>query len=194
MLFLLFCFFCLTAYKSMPYSLHTHSTAPEGSMWLVGFTPKQDNRLRFSLSQRWKVLRLTPAASANSYLYALFMYFFYLWYEGTNKPTYAREKQQKTQIIAHKTDRIGQRVTAPLQDVVPLQWNYKIHCEPASARDSKNPDFALLSLKRSLAWFKNEPQLGAQLAEANSRIRSCPSPDLPQRGGEEVKKQPNLNS
>ena len=41
--------------------------------------------------------------------------------------------------------------------------------------------------------FKNTPQLGAQPAEANSRIRNGPSPDLPQRGGEEAKKQPNLN-
>ena len=33
------------------------------------------------------------------------------------------KEQQKTQIIVHKTDRLGQRVSAPFQDVVPLQWN-----------------------------------------------------------------------
>ena len=52
----------------MPYSRQIHSTARGGSIFVVGFTPRRDRGSVFSLSQRRKVLSLTPAALASSYL------------------------------------------------------------------------------------------------------------------------------
>ena len=57
----------------MPYSSHTHFTALGGSILLFGFTPNCSRCELFSLSQRQKVVRLTPAASARSDLYMLFI-------------------------------------------------------------------------------------------------------------------------
>ena len=60
-------------YKSMPYSLHTHATARGGNNWPRGLAPNSANLLRLLLNQRRKVLQLTPAAFASSFLYIAFM-------------------------------------------------------------------------------------------------------------------------
>ena len=60
-------------YMSIPYCLQIHSTALGGSIFDLRFTPNRANWQRFSFIHRQKVVRLTPAASANSVLYALFM-------------------------------------------------------------------------------------------------------------------------
>ncbi len=60
-------------YKSMPYSLHTHATARGGNNWPRGLAPNSANLLRLPLNQRRKVLQLTPAAFASSFLYIAFM-------------------------------------------------------------------------------------------------------------------------
>ena len=73
LLILLKCLTPIDAHKSMPYSLQTHSTALGGKSWLRGLAPNSAILLRLSLSQRRNVSRLTPAASANSYLYIAFM-------------------------------------------------------------------------------------------------------------------------
>lgn len=62
----------------MPYSSHTHFTALGGSILLFGFTPNCSRCELFSLSQRQKVVRLTPAASARSDLYMLFIVLIFL--------------------------------------------------------------------------------------------------------------------
>ena len=83
---------------------------------------------------------------------------------------------------------------------------YEINLIYARKRTTKNTDnraqnrqtrtkgvSALPRCRTFAVEFKNTPQLGAQPAVTNSRIRNGPSPDLPQRGGEEAKKQPNFN-
>ena len=60
-------------HKSMPYSLHTHATARGGNNWLRDLAPNSANLLRLPLNQRRKVLQLTPAAFASSFLYIAFM-------------------------------------------------------------------------------------------------------------------------
>ena len=65
----------------------------------------------------------------------------------------------------------------------------------AQNRQTRTKGVSALPRCRTFAVeFKNTPQLGAQPAVTNSRIRNGPSPNLPQRGGEEAKKQPNFNS
>jgi len=91
--------------QSMPYCRQIHLTALGGSMWLVGFTPKRDNLFRFCPSHRWNVLRLTPAASASSYLYALFIVFLFA-YKGTKK---AREMQINLYLFSLPSETVARR-------------------------------------------------------------------------------------
>ena len=64
--------------KSIPYCLQIHSTALGGKIFVVAFTPKLARASRLLESHRRKVLLLTPAASASSYLYTLFIAFIFL--------------------------------------------------------------------------------------------------------------------
>ena len=176
-LFPVFGLFGLFAYKSMPYSWHIHSTARGGRSLVLGLTPNRANWQRFSFIHCQKVVRLTPAASANSVLYALFMVLSFD-YKGTKK---TRDMQVKMLLFSYPSAIVARRsqgrkiieickgnhekntlycyllfqiVSACLNTSFGCRnfvLDLEIHHESAHARDSSNPDLALLSLNRRLA-------------------------------------------
>ena len=147
-LFGLFGLFGLLVQRSMPYCWQIHATAFGGNNCWRGFAPRADKWGRLALNQRWKVRALTPAAAANSYLYADFMLQYLFWpltiehwtfsvvccllsvvrcplslqsYEIS--ATYASE--MTANYVRWITDKDGQRRTATRGSVVPLQWVWK---------------------------------------------------------------------
>ena len=106
-----FCWLCWLVdfrrrfYQSMPYWRHIHSTARGGSIFDLRFTPNRANWQRFSFIHRQKVVRLTPAASANSVLYALFMVLSFD-YKGTKK---TRDMQVKMLLFSYPSAIVARR-------------------------------------------------------------------------------------
>ena len=92
-------------YQSIPYCRQIHSTALGGSIFDLRFTPNRANWQRFSFIHRQKVVRLTPAASANSVLYALFMVFPFDC-KGTKK---TRDMQVKMLLFSYPSAIVARR-------------------------------------------------------------------------------------
>ncbi len=85
--------------------MHIHSTALGGRSLVLGLTPNRANWQRFSFIHRQKVVRLTPAASANSVLYALFMVFPFDC-KGTKK---TRDMQVKMLLFSYPSAIVARR-------------------------------------------------------------------------------------
>ncbi len=113
----------LRPYRSMPYSRQIQPTAFGGRSCWRGLAPSAESISLLSLSQRRKVLWLTPASAASSYLYALFViasvpfvshlqrYDFFLYF-ARNSLTFFERKRPKTANNGQrrpKTDNAPQR-------------------------------------------------------------------------------------
>ena len=147
-------------YMSIPYWLQIHSTALGGSIFDLRFTPNRANWQRFSFNHRQKVVRLTPAASANSVLYALFMVVICFWqpttdyrlqicslsvdcclffvYKFTKNNRYLQGNHEKNTLYCYLLFQIVSACLNASFGCRNFVLDLEIHHESAHARDSKS--------------------------------------------------------